>query len=53
VRIGKYLEVQLQAPDEATAARQVDERRRRLLANPVIEGYCFTPGPAPSPAATA
>ena len=53
VRIGKYLEVQLQAPDEATAARQVDEMCRRLLANPVIEDYRFTLEPAPSPAATA
>jgi phosphoribosylformylglycinamidine synthase len=30
------------APDEATAARQVDEMCRRLLANPVIEDYRFT-----------
>jgi phosphoribosylformylglycinamidine synthase subunit PurS len=42
VRLGKYLELRLTAPDEATAARQVDEMCRRLLANPVIEDYRFT-----------
>ncbi len=41
VRIGKYLEVRLAAPDQATAEAQVDEMCRRLLANPVIEDYRF------------
>ncbi|HZR98097.1 MAG TPA: phosphoribosylformylglycinamidine synthase subunit PurS [Chloroflexota bacterium] len=41
VRLGKYLEVRLAAPDRATAEAQVDEMCRRLLANPVIEDYRF------------
>jgi phosphoribosylformylglycinamidine synthase PurS subunit len=41
VRLGKYLEVRLAAPDQATAEQQVDEMCRRLLANPVIEDYRF------------
>ncbi len=54
VRLGKYLEVRLRAPDQATAEAQVDEMCRRLLANPVIEDYRFAveavPDAAPSPA---
>ncbi len=41
VRIGKYLEVRLNAADRATAEAQVDEMCRRLLANPVIEDYRY------------
>jgi phosphoribosylformylglycinamidine synthase len=41
VRLGKYLEVRLAAPDRATAEAQVDEMCRRLLANPVIEDYRY------------
>lgn len=37
VRVGKYLEVALDAPDKATAEAQVQEMCRKLLANPVIE----------------
>ncbi len=40
-RVGKYLEVELAAPDEAAARAQVDEMCRRLLTNPVIENYRF------------
>ncbi|MCC6627494.1 MAG: phosphoribosylformylglycinamidine synthase subunit PurS [Chloroflexi bacterium] len=40
-RVGKYIEVRLRAPDEATAQAQVDEMCRRLLSNPVIETYRF------------
>ncbi|MGI9952238.1 phosphoribosylformylglycinamidine synthase subunit PurS [Moorellaceae bacterium AZ2] len=39
VRVGKYLEVRLEAPDEGQARRQVEEMCRRLLANPVIEDF--------------
>jgi len=39
VRAGKYLEVQLHAPDEATALRLAGEMSERLLANTVIENY--------------
>jgi phosphoribosylformylglycinamidine synthase subunit PurS len=41
VRIGKYVEVKLQADDEATAQQQLDQMCDRLLANPVIENYRF------------
>lgn len=39
VRVGKYLEVLLEAEDGHEAFKQVDEMCRRLLSNPVIERY--------------
>ncbi len=39
VRVGKCLTLELEAPDEASARRQVDEMCVKLLANPVIEAY--------------
>ncbi len=53
VRLGKYLEVRLAAPDRATAEAQVDEMCRRLLANPVIEDYRFALEEAPDTAPAA
>ncbi len=47
VRMGKYLEVTLDAADEATARDRVDAMCRTLLANPVIERYSFAVEPAP------
>ncbi len=41
IRIGKYIELKLQAIDEATAREQVELICDRLLANPVIENYRF------------
>ena len=41
VRIGKYIEMKLTAEDEADAKTQLDRICDRLLANPVIENYCF------------
>jgi phosphoribosylformylglycinamidine synthase subunit PurS len=41
VRIGKYVEVKLQADDEAIAKQQLDHMCDQLLANPVIENYRF------------
>ncbi|AGF52890.1 slr0519 [Synechocystis sp. PCC 6803] len=41
VRIGKYIELTLEAPDEATASQQLDTMCDQLLANTVIENYCF------------
>jgi phosphoribosylformylglycinamidine synthase subunit PurS len=41
VRIGKYVELELDAPDEATAREQVDRLCDQMLANPVIEVYHF------------
>jgi phosphoribosylformylglycinamidine synthase subunit PurS len=39
VRIGKYIEVNLSAPDESQARQQLDLMCDQLLANPVIENY--------------
>ena len=39
VRVGKYVELVVDAGPEAAAASQVDEMARRLLSNPVIENY--------------
>lgn len=41
VRIGKYVEMNLQAQDEAEAKTQLDRICDRILANPVIENYRF------------
>ncbi len=42
VRIGKFLELQVNGEDEQAVRRQVEEACRRLLANPVMEDYTFT-----------
>ena len=39
VRAGKYMEIQLEAPDKNDAEHQIDDMCRKLLANPVIEDY--------------
>ena len=41
VRMGKYLEVQVDEGDRNTARTQVEEMCRKLLANPVIEEFHF------------
>ncbi len=41
VRVGKYLEITLDAPDEASARQAVQQMCGQLLANPVIEQYRF------------
>jgi len=41
VRVGKYIEVRLEAEDEAAARHQVSEMCRKLLANHVIEDVRF------------
>jgi phosphoribosylformylglycinamidine synthase len=41
VRIGKYVEIILDAADEAEASQQLNETCDKLLANPVIENYRF------------
>jgi len=41
VRIGKYVELTLEASDEASASQQLDRICDQLLANPVIENYRF------------
>ncbi len=42
VRMGKFLELRIQAPTEDETRRFVDEACRKLLANPVMEDYSFT-----------
>ncbi len=41
VRVGRYLELTLEAPDRASAEQSVEQMCRRLLANPVIETYMY------------
>ena len=41
VRVGKYIEVRLDAGSEREARERVDEMCRQLLANHVIEDYRF------------
>lgn len=41
VRVGKYLEVSLEAKSQDDAAAQVEEMCKKLLANTVIEQYRF------------
>jgi phosphoribosylformylglycinamidine synthase PurS subunit len=41
VRIGKYVELTLEADNEAAATEQLDRMCDQLLANPVIENYRF------------
>jgi len=41
VRIGKYIEIDLDATDRASAERRLEDMCRRLLANPVIEDYRY------------
>ena len=44
VRVGKIIELHVDAADETEARRRVDEMCERLLANPVIESYEVTIG---------
>lgn len=41
VRVGKYIEVSLEAQSEHEARQRVEEMCRQLLANHVIEDYSF------------
>lgn len=53
VRIGKYVEVTLDAEDEVSARQQLDQMCDQLLTNPVIENYRFdiqTEGAVSTPA---
>ena len=42
VRVGKMIELEVDAGDESEAKRRVEEMCERLLANPVIEAYEVT-----------
>ncbi|MEO8108391.1 MAG: phosphoribosylformylglycinamidine synthase subunit PurS [Ginsengibacter sp.] len=39
VRIGKHIQLQIDAPDEETAKGIAEEAAKKLLANPVMEEY--------------
>jgi phosphoribosylformylglycinamidine synthase subunit PurS len=41
VRVGKYIELRLDAPSEVDARQRVEEMCRQLLANHVIEDFRF------------
>lgn len=41
VRIGKYIELNINADDENKARSQLEQMCNQLLANPVIENYRF------------
>ena len=41
VRIGKYIEINLNAPNEDLAREQLNEMCKKLLSNIVIENYEF------------
>jgi phosphoribosylformylglycinamidine synthase subunit PurS len=41
VRMGKYLELDIEAPSRAAAEHRIREMCDKLLANPVIEDYRF------------
>jgi phosphoribosylformylglycinamidine synthase PurS subunit len=41
VRVGKYLEIELEAASRETAQARIREMCDKLLANPVIEDYRF------------
>jgi len=42
VRIGKFMEIELEGGDKAALKKQIDEACLKLLSNPVIEDYEFT-----------
>ena len=39
VRVGRHVELTIEAEDEPAARAQVEEMARRLLSNPVIEDF--------------
>jgi phosphoribosylformylglycinamidine synthase len=41
VRIGKHIELELEADSEADIASRVEEMTRRFLSNPVIEDFSY------------
>jgi phosphoribosylformylglycinamidine synthase len=42
VRVGKLIELSVEASDQTDAKRRVEEMCERLLANPVIESFEVT-----------
>ena len=52
LRVGKVVEVEVDAPDAGVARARVDEMCKKLLANPVLEDYPIESLETPSLAAT-
>jgi phosphoribosylformylglycinamidine synthase len=50
VRVGKDIEMVVEAADDAAARAQVEEMSRRFLSNPVIEDYRIVAVEAPAAA---
>ena len=42
VRVGKHITLEIEAADKADAGRRIDEVCRKVLHNPIMEGYEFT-----------
>lgn len=42
VRMGKYIELKVEAPSKDEAEKVAEEACRKLLANPVMENYSYT-----------
>lgn len=41
VRIGKHIEVEIEAENEAAAQIEIEELCKKLLSNPIIESFNF------------
>ncbi|HNQ66766.1 MAG TPA: phosphoribosylformylglycinamidine synthase subunit PurS [Bacteroidales bacterium] len=41
VRIGKHIDVEIQADSKETAISKIDELCKKILINPIIESYDF------------
>lgn len=41
VRVGKHITLDVEAPDEASARRRIQDMADRLLANPVVEEFAI------------
>ncbi len=52
IRIGKYIELTLDAANDEAAHEQIDRICDQLLANPVIENYRFDLQAIPKPVST-
>ncbi|HOY49377.1 MAG TPA: phosphoribosylformylglycinamidine synthase subunit PurS [Flavobacteriales bacterium] len=46
VRIGKHIQLEIEAGNEELAREKVDKACKDLLANPIMEGYHFSLIPA-------
>jgi phosphoribosylformylglycinamidine synthase PurS subunit len=53
LRVGKVIELDIDAPNAATARTRADEMCRRLLANPVLEDFTIETFDPPVAAASA